>query len=211
MRNEMMSEIKDQEHKRTYYSIREQKCTKVVVFADRAEVGRSLKAILKKGENELIINSISSSIDKDSIRVEGRGSDAVVLDVVCQEKRVESTSADNISDKEKELKSEIESLETKKDFTNYKLERVNKQIGVLNEFANSLSKLTVKKDEKDESNSATNVSSFLSFLDTYSDKLEVLDESKYKLEKELEKLSEQINVSRENLNKLTAGNYKENM
>jgi hypothetical protein len=208
-----MSDIKQQQQA---FSIREQACVKVVVFTDRAEVQRSLKTKLKKGENELIINSISSSIDRDSIRVEGRGGNATVLDVICQNKKVHSEELNNISDKEKELKNEIVELETKRDSTNNRLERLNKQISVLNEFANSLSKVSLNGENNSGSSMSTfvqkeSVDNFLNFLDTYSTKLETLDELKYKLTKELNKINEQINVVNENLSKQRSGNYKENM
>jgi chromosome segregation ATPase len=193
------------------FSIRDQQCVKVVVFTDRAEVQRLLKAKLKKGENEIVINSISNSIDRESVRVEGRGN-ASVLDVICQDKRVESDNLDNISKKEKELKNELNELEAKRDTTNYKLERVNKQINVLNEFANSLSKEpSVRTDRKDTPALSTGerVDGFLTFLDTYSNRLETLDLEKYKLEKELRKLDEQIQVIRDNLNQLSFSSYNQ--
>lgn len=208
-----MTDVKQQQT----FSIREQACVKVVVFTDRAEVQRSLKTKLKKGENELLINSISSSIDRDSIRVEGHGGDASVLDVICQNRRVQSENLDNISDLEKVLKNEIVELEAKRDSTNYKLERLNKQINVLNEFANSLSKVSLSSESNANGGSAMStlvqkesVENFLNFLDTYSSKLETLDESKYKLTKELDKINEQINVANENLSKQRSVNYKEN-
>lgn len=43
-------------------------CEQVVVFTDRAEVKRSLKAKLRKGENEIIISKVSNQIDTDSVR-----------------------------------------------------------------------------------------------------------------------------------------------
>jgi hypothetical protein len=194
------------------FSIREQQCVKVVVFTDRAEVQRLLKAKLKRGENEIVINSISNSIDRESVRVEGKGN-ASVLDVICQDKLVESDNLDNISKKEKDLRNELNELEAKRDTTNYKLERVSKQISVLNEFANSLSKEPSARDRKDSSNSplSTNdkVDGFLTFLDTYSNRLEILDSEKYKLDKEIKKLDEQIQVIRDNLNQLKFSSYNQ--
>lgn len=199
------------------FSIRDQPCVKVVVFTDRAEVQRTLKTKLKLGENELTITAISNSIDRDSVRVEGRGA-ASVLDVVCQDKHVQSENLDNISAREKELKSELQDLEAKRDILNQKLERTQKQIGVLNEFANSLSKgsgggggggadgktvavLATASSEK--------VNAFIEFLDTYAAKLEKLDSEKLAFDKELRKLSEQIQVINDNLYKLVSSSYNQ--
>ena len=40
----------------------------VVIYLDRAEVCRSLKTKIKRGENEVVVKDLSSCIDKDSIR-----------------------------------------------------------------------------------------------------------------------------------------------
>jgi hypothetical protein len=45
-------------------------CEQVVVFTDRAEVKRSLKAKLIKGENEIVISRVSNQIDTDSVRLD---------------------------------------------------------------------------------------------------------------------------------------------
>ena len=50
------------------FEIKALKCEKVVVFTDRAEVKRSLKVKLQKGENELVISNVSSLVDQDSVR-----------------------------------------------------------------------------------------------------------------------------------------------
>ncbi len=192
-------------HKQTV-SIRDQKCVKVVVFTDRAEVERTIKTTLKQGENELIITAISNSIDRDSVRVEGRGN-ATVLDVVCQDKRVEADNRENISSREKELKTELHALETKRDLVVQQIDRAKKQTEVLNEFAASLSKSPLNKVGAQTANVAPaakeNVDSFLGFLSSYSAKLEELDSDKYKLDNELKKLNEQIQVVNENLFKLS--------
>ena len=49
------------------------------------------------------------------------------------------------------------------------------------------------------------------FLDTYSQKLEILDALKYELDKEIKVLKEQIDVAYSNLRKLNAHNFNEIM
>ena len=109
------------------FSMKDLSCDKVVVYQDRAEVKRLIKTKLLKGENELVINNVSTNIDQDSVRVEGLG-DATVLDVVCQNKRVIETEDKNTNEKVKDLKNEIKELETNQEITQLKLERIIKQI-----------------------------------------------------------------------------------
>ncbi len=147
------------------YSIKDLPCEKVVVYQDRAEVKRLIKTKLKKGENELVINNVSYNIDQDSVRVEGRG-DATVLDVVCQNKRVVETNDSITNEKVKEIKNEINELETAEETTKLKLERIIKQTSVLNDFAASLSKPTNNTNQNNSaveslSNSKTNVENFM--------------------------------------------------
>eukprot|EP00241_Pyramimonas_parkeae_P003088 CAMPEP_0114261082 /NCGR_PEP_ID=MMETSP0058-20121206/20900_1 /TAXON_ID=36894 /ORGANISM="Pyramimonas parkeae, CCMP726" /LENGTH=699 /DNA_ID=CAMNT_0001376499 /DNA_START=166 /DNA_END=2265 /DNA_ORIENTATION=- len=53
----------------------------VVVFPDRADVLRKIKVNLVKGENELVIQGITNSMVRDSVRVAGTG-DATILEVM---------------------------------------------------------------------------------------------------------------------------------
>ena len=100
---------------------------------------RSIKCTLEKGENEVVLSAVSNFVDRDSIRVEGHGA-ATVLDVVCQTRHVEGDVVENKSERELQLKAEIKELEAKRDTSAYKIERVGKQIAVLNEFATNLAK-----------------------------------------------------------------------
>lgn len=98
--------------KQQTFSMKDLPCEKVVVFKDRAEVKRLVVTRLNKGENELVISGVTNSIDRDSVRVEGHGK-ATVLDVVCQSKRVDSDKAtDNTTERIKELKNELDRLES---------------------------------------------------------------------------------------------------
>ena len=51
------------------FSAPECQAESVVVYLDRAEVCRSLKASLERGEHEIIIKDMSAYIDEDSIRL----------------------------------------------------------------------------------------------------------------------------------------------
>ena len=97
--------------KQQKFSMKDLRCEKVVVFKDRAEVKRSIQTCLHKGENEIVITGVSSSVDRDSVRVEGQGK-ATVLDVMCHSKRVDSdTASENSTERIKELKAELDCLE----------------------------------------------------------------------------------------------------
>jgi len=200
-------------YKMTYkqtFSMKELPCEKVVVFADRAEVKRTLKATLKKGENELILGTVSDSIDQESVRVDGHG-EASVLDVVCQNKTVQSE--DKVSnEKINQLKAEIKELEVQRAKINAKLDRTNKQTQILNEFAANLAKPTIGKENASlNASSQENVNNFLNFMDTYLAKSESLDSNKYSVEKELENINEKLNVANENLSRLNYSSYNQQM
>ena len=45
----------------------------VVVYPDRAEVTRCVEVRLEAGEGEVVLKSLSRSLDKDSVRVDGIG------------------------------------------------------------------------------------------------------------------------------------------
>ena len=164
---------------------------------------------MKKGENELVINNVSNNIDQDSVRVEGQGN-ATVLDVVCQNKRVIETEDRNTNEKVKDLKNEIKELETNQEITQLKLERIIKQISVLNDFASNLSKPSTSSNGQNNDNalgSKDNVDNFMSFLDTYSNRLEKLDEMKFQVQNELNKIKDKLNVARDNLNRLNVSQH----
>ena len=194
------------------FSLKDLKCEQVVVYKDRAEIKRSLKTSLKKGETELIVNNVSNMIERDSVRIEGRG-DANVLDVVCQSKQVETENSGN-NEKAKELLDEIKDLEKAKEKLNFKLERLDKQANALNEFALNLSKpnsATATNGASNLASSKENVENFLSFLDVYAERNEVLDGKKFELQQEVASVEEKIKVANENYNRLNVYNYNESM
>lgn len=173
-------------------------CENVTVFADRAEIKRVANFKLSSGENELVIDGIStSSIDADSVRVEGRG-EATVLDVICQRKRVESKAA-TTSEQVKDLKKEIDELNTKREVTQLKLDRTLKALSTLNSYADKLSRTNPNEDKGDSPK--IDVNSFMSFLEVYSGKLETLDKEKYQIQNELKEIKEKLDVANSNLNR----------
>ena len=128
--------LKNSEEPQTEFSAPKLQVETVVVYLDRAEVCRSFKAKLKTGQNELIVKDLSQSIDKDSIRVEGRGS-ATISEVSVQTKHLDENEAKN-SGKRDELQKEMEKLENRKDLLTQKQQRVQKQRTVLDGFADNV-------------------------------------------------------------------------
>jgi hypothetical protein len=197
--------------KKQSYSMKDLKCESVVVYKDRAEVRRSLKTVLNKGENEILINSITNLIDKDSVRIKGSvgGSEnqaATVLDVICQNRRVQlgqSDSNENIKQKTNDLNLLQDNLDT----LVQKSERITKQISVLNDFANVVSKPAAGENKPNQSE-RENVTNFLHFMSSYSKKLEQLDLEKTQVSKEIKDLREKVDVLKSDLS-LIASNLNE--
>ncbi len=191
------------------YSMKVLKCEKVVVFKDRAEVKRSLKAKLKKGESEITLNDVSGCIDRDSVRIEGLGS-ATVLDVVCQSKQVQAKNLTN-NEKVQDLLKEIKELELRREILNAKLQRFERQTNVLNEFALNLAKKNEPGKEVKES-SKENVNNFFEFLDSYTNRLEFLDKQKSIIQSEINNNEEKLIVTNENYSRISSThNYNEAM
>lgn len=184
------------------FSLKDQKCESVVVFLDRAEVRRLLTTKLKQGENELTVNGVSEWIDEDSVRIEGSG-EATVLDVVCQNKKVEVNNDAHVKEIA-ELRKEIKSLEAQANKLAAKRFRFENHKTTLNQFATSLSK---PGDKVQSPGSKENVDSFLSFLDSYTAKLENIDEDLSNLAEEEEKNSNKLRVTRDRYNKFDIIDY----
>ena len=186
-------------------------CEQVVVFQDRAEVKRCLKTSIKKGENEIVLTNVTSSIDKDSVRVEGKGN-ACILDVICESKSVH-LNQNETNERLKEAKLKIYQFEDQIKEAQLKLERINKKLQVVDQFALSLSK-SPNNNDKTELNCIKNenVQNFLSFVDLYSSKLEYFDQEKVDIEKEIKYLEEKLKVCKENHDQLATGdNFEQNM
>lgn len=191
------------------FSLKDLQCEQVVIFQDRAEVKRVLKTSIQKGEHEIVLTNVSSSIDQDSVRVEGRGN-ACVLDVICESKSV-LINQNETNEKLKEAKLEIKQIENQIEQTKLELERINKKTQVVNEFANTLSKAT-NTQKPELSSGKENVDNFLSFIDLYSSKLEIFDQEKLSVQNNLTHLEEKLKVSKSNHDQLSSErNFEQNM
>lgn len=181
------------------FSIKDQKCVQVVVFQDRAEVKRAIKTKLKAGESEIIITGLSNHVEEDSIRVEGTGN-AKILDVVCQNERVEAKDISN--EKAKILLDEIKSLEAEKAKLTDKQARFDVQKSTLKEYASNLAK---SKDAE-----PGNVEKFFGFLDSYTNRLEYIDTEQTTLNNDITSTQEKLDIANDKYNKLMNESYSYN-
>ncbi|MGH6933855.1 MAG: mucoidy inhibitor MuiA family protein, partial [Dongiaceae bacterium] len=80
----------------------------VTVFPDRAEVTRVVEVTLPVGSNTVVIDDLPASLLSDSVRVEGQGSDAVVIGSV----ETKAIYQDEIvSQRERRLQADIQALQ----------------------------------------------------------------------------------------------------
>lgn len=96
------------------------------------------------------------------------------------------------------------------------MDKINRQINVLNEFANSLARPNQQNNNNNGAShqlisSKENVDNFFNFIELFADKFDTFSERRIQLEKEIRKLDEQIQATRENLNRLSSNNYAETM
>lgn len=107
----------------------------VIVYADRAEVKRVLDVDLVKGKNLVIVKNVSSVIERQSIRVEGRGS-TIIQDVQYVEYPTENV--ENNNDNVRQLEEEKLSLEQEKASTEDQIHVLKKRLEVLDGVAGQI-------------------------------------------------------------------------
>ncbi|XP_078001412.1 protein F37C4.5-like isoform X4 [Glandiceps talaboti] len=181
----------------------------VVVYQDRAEVTRSVVTNLEKGENEVILKKLSSSIDKDSIRVEGKGP-AVINEVTYNSRFVVSQESQDDTSL-KGLKQELAELQKEKKVLEGKKHRLQKQRTVLDGFADNLMKPSTVTDKEGTQASLTRVldrdllEGMQGFFDLYEGQAARLDTSLNQVCLDTEKVDEELRVCNKNINQLDAG------
>ncbi|CAH1799374.1 unnamed protein product [Owenia fusiformis] len=180
----------------------------VVVYLDRAEVCRSLKAKLNRGENEITIGQLSSSIDKDSIRVEGRGA-ATILEVTYQTKyiRPEENAANQQT---KLIEADLKALEKEKSVLLAWQKRVQKQRSVLDGFADNLTKVQEIKDKDGKvtpmcgAMDATVLDGMTGFFTMYDSQATKLDSTLHEIDQKLEDVTQGIKQKQDTLANMDA-------
>lgn len=105
----------------------------VIVYSDRAEVKRVVTVSLAKGTNEIIIQNVSAVIERQSVRVDGRG-------VLIQEVQYQEMPIDTEQETEKicTLEREKVSLEHQRFMVEDEMNSLRKQIEVLDGVAGQI-------------------------------------------------------------------------
>jgi flagellar biosynthesis chaperone FliJ len=128
-----------------------------------------------------------------------------VLDVSFQERHVSSENSIN-NEKAKLISQEIKELEIKLEKLNMKRERIQKQMNLVNEYANKLSRPLAKPDDKEKA--STDIETFMNFLGTYEIRTEQLDNELFTTKKDIEGATEALNAARNNLGSIGVGSYQ---
>ena len=118
----------------------------VIVYSDRAEVKRILELDLKEGKNIIVVQNVSSVIERQSIRVEGRGS-TVIQEVQYLELPTETVETNN----QHVLKMEEEKVqaENEKAITEDQIHVLKKRLEVLDGVAGQIGQnVIIPKEQK---------------------------------------------------------------
>ncbi|KAI6189296.1 Protein F37C4.5 [Aphelenchoides fujianensis] len=119
----------------------------VTVFTDRAELKRVFTVELHPGFNNVVINNVCSSIEPDSIRVEGKGK-ATIHEV--QYKVDHATDSETDTPQVRKLVEELEELELKKATINDLLKVYQNRLASLDDVVKNLGKVTLARKDTPE-------------------------------------------------------------
>ncbi|XP_065179387.1 protein F37C4.5-like [Sycon ciliatum] len=188
--------------------------SEVVVYLDRADVTREVKVELSVGENEIVVKQLSSAVDSDSIRVEGRGC-ATIGEVKFQEKTVpkeEDAPNKDVTSASQTTTSELEKERDRLKQEGERLSALSKRLGRQQKFLDALMK---KAGESENVTSATATSTHptsvldqlnekgfrrvTAFMEFYSTQSHDLDEKVSAVNKEELKLRNQLKAVIDNL------------
>ncbi|KAL4258531.1 Conserved hypothetical protein CHP02231 [Pleurotus pulmonarius] len=150
------------------------KIDKVSLYSGRAEVTRSYKIDVKTGQNQVKISKLSSLLDNDSLRVEGRGS-ATITGVAVAKSPNSTTTTESPT---------LSSLEDSREVTQKAIARCTKAISSIESYLVTLDTKNVGSQQIGP------------MMDTYETEAEKLDLRLLKLEAELKELNKQIEKER---------------
>ncbi|RDB15217.1 Protein F37C4.5 [Hypsizygus marmoreus] len=158
-------------------SVDDSKIINVNLYSGRAEITRLYKFTVRTGQNELNVNGLPNAMDRDSLRVEGRGA-ATIHDVTLSDMPrpdVATTSAP------------LEELLTEKELAERGLVRCKKGLTSLEAY---LSTMDVQH---------TGVTDLDKIIEQYDSSGEKLDKKTIALEKRIKSLEEEIKAEREKI------------
>ncbi|KAL5474815.1 hypothetical protein EMCRGX_G026832 [Ephydatia muelleri] len=162
---------------RLEFAVRDCSIHSVVVYKDRAEVKRIIRAELLEGTNEVVISGLAETINRNSIRVEGQGL-ATITDVVYSSS-VEQGSCSSLSDdKQREYQTLLREKEKREIQTLCLTEEVlREERALLSKYACRIFKNGSAKGAVEELDALeqSNVAKVMEFADQYESKLAQLD------------------------------------
>jgi uncharacterized protein (TIGR02231 family) len=178
----------------------------VIVYADRAEVKRILELDLQQGKNIVVVQNVSSVIERQSIRVEGRGN-TIIQEVQYMELPTETVETNN--QQVCQMEEEKLQIENERALTEDQIHVLKKRLEVLDGVAGQIGQNVIIP--KDQSTMAANhafllcedaMKNLTSFLDYYGKTASNLKQEIREKEKLCFNLKDRIDAIERNLDQL---------
>jgi len=189
----------------------------VTVFVDRAEVNRIVDLNLQQGNVEVLLKDLPDCMDQDSMRVSCFG-EATIVEVAYQEKAVKE-NGDDCDDSEqikskteaekKNIKGSIKTLEANKAKHEQRIEVINKEKLLLQNYADCIS--SKKEDKVGDVLEKKSIENMLNFLAIYEERSTRIQNEFSDLTQKIEEIVKEIGILRQNLVKLEPKTQKTNM
>uniref|UniRef100_A0A914ELR8 Protein F37C4.5 n=1 Tax=Acrobeloides nanus TaxID=290746 RepID=A0A914ELR8_9BILA len=173
----------------------------ITVFNDRAEVKREFQVTLKAGLNEVRVENVATSIESESIRIDGRGP-GTIHEVQFKEEPARQDEID--SDHVKQLVQKLKEFEDKKAGLGDRKETFSNRLKALDtlttNFGKSNESATLKFDDSTETS--------LEKLFDYHEKKNIEIRAKIReYEKEIKHIDEDIQKTNNEINQLRASRH----
>ncbi|XP_067951620.1 protein F37C4.5-like [Watersipora subatra] len=170
------------------YDVKDLNILTVKVYKDRAEVTRSIKVSVAKGQAEILVEKLSSYCDLDSIRVEGKGN-ASITEVTSVEKHEEAPKMDesevkSLQEQLADHKKQIRTLEAEQ-------ERIKKRKEVVLGLGTQVTTPATTKEQVAPVNlfSDASLDGAMKFMDFYEEQLRHCDTEAFRIDAELQEHS----------------------
>lgn len=168
----------DQVHTHNLVSTQASTITNVSLYAERAEITRSFKFAARPGLNQVVIVGLPGVLERESLRVEGRGQ-ATLHDVSISEIPHSNSSYDTSP--------LLDSLLDRKAVHEKSLDRAKKNLNSLEKFMSTLNA------------QYTNPADLAQALDHYDETAAIWDGKALRLQRELDKLDREIKAEKDRL------------
>ncbi|GAU98934.1 hypothetical protein RvY_10006 [Ramazzottius varieornatus] len=178
--------------------------SRVTVYRDRAEITRGLRFQVKTvGLQDVVLASVPTPVQLDSLRVDGKGS-AQIVGVNVSDSWVEKSASGELKQKEKNQRELLEGLEERKaDAENAESLHV-KQLQFWDQCSDSLSKeIFAVKDGKSSPVTSDTYTKLNEFLGVYLQEKSKIEKELRIIRKSITKLNEEIETAQRNLNEVT--------